>query len=904
MKKVVIQPNTTTVKVYSVGLQGPPGATGATGPSGAGGSSDLADLNTFTGSASSRLDDLEAATASFLVGEYTGSFLITGSVTSNVITLEKADGTSFSLNVDTGSGQAIPAGTISSSAQIEAVITDNYISASAALSGFGSGGGVSTDISALNTFTGSANSRLDSLQAATSSYLTEVPSGTVSSSAQIQVVVTDNYISASAALSGFGSGGGSSTDISDLNTFTGSASSRLDNLEAATSSYLTEVPSGTVSSSAQIQAVITDNYISASAAASGFGSGAGSSTDISDLNTFTGSADTRLDNLEAATGSYLTSIDTGSLLVTASVASNVITLEKADGTSFDLTVETGSGGGVASNANRSGALFDNIPVNELINDTWTFDTTNRKILPNTSGKFTTSTNQITIAASSSAGNYYYTELSASKPGDGLVISDNIDKMRYTINSFSIVNNTFENFATSSIGGNYGIGQLQSNPLPNVVDLPGINKVLVLSGSSWFGADDVYHFTSSNVTTPGELVNSAYDNKSIARATYVSGGFFASGQSGGDNMRLRGSDGNADDSWTSGVTFFMPFATGTSGSGEYLLFASKFNNSPNAHADIIKIDTTSNPPQFDSRVVNQWNGYSGMVYDNGVNSNLALRASLDGLWDESTKSFYHLLWSGDRNYPTMSIAELTSSLADIGSPNTDAPFKTGWVQFSSPTRGITSPPITPFSGKTIAGPSNSKLWIYNRGDGGKNYTSSIIEFDYSAGIESGTYSEAISLSQTSNGDSTWGYATGSFQYRYWVFGGLIYSPTNDVLVAGAYNVDEDAPVTYVYDASSYTLLQTIDNVMLTGESTITETGTIVTYDPDGTVKVLTPSSGDSEKFVYSVSYYNNDPSVNIVATSGDTIYTKLQLKDPVATSPNGNKWRLTIDNNGVVTGSAI
>lgn len=934
MKRVVIQPNTTTVKVYSVGLQGPPGSTGETG---AAGSSDVDSLNTFSGSAETRLDDLEAATASYLVSSDTGSFVYSGSFDgSSTLTLYLPDGNLdldltalqggstdvTDLNIFTGSadtrldnleaatgsyrtnsdtGSLVYSGSFDGVSNLTLYLPDGNLDLdlSPLLGG-------STDITSLNNFTSSAETRLDSLEAVTSSYLTEIPAGTVSSSAQIQAVVTDSYISASAAASGFGSGAGGSTDISDLNTFTGSASSRLDDLEAATSSYLTEVPSGTVSSSAQIQAVITDNYISASAAASGFGSGGGSSTDISDLNTFTGSASSRLDDLEAATSSFLASSDTGSLLVTASVASNVITLEKADGTSFDLTVETGSGGGVASNANRSGALFDNIPVNELINDTWTFNTTNRKILPNTSGKFTTSTNQITIAASSSAGNYYYTELSASKAGDGLVISDNTDKMRYTINSFSIVNNAFENFATSSIGGNYQAGQLQTNPLPNVVDLPGINKVLVLSGSSYVGADDVYHFTSSNVTTPGELVNSAYDNKSIIRATYVSGGFFASGQSGGDNMRLRGSDGNADDNWVSGVSFFMPFATGTSGSGEYLLFASKFNNSPNAHADIIKIDTTSNPAQFDSRVVNQWNGYTGMVYNNG--SNVALQASLDGLWDESTKSFYHLLWSGDRNYPTMSIAELTSSLADIGSPKTDAPFKTGWVQFSDPRHGLNIPPLSsvaaPFSGKTIAGPSNSKLWIYNRGDGGKNYTSSIIEFDYSSGISSGVYSEVISLSQTSNGDSTWGYATGSLQYSYWVFGGLIYSPTNDVLVAGAYNVDEDAPVTYVYDASSYTLLQTIDDVMLTGESTITETGTIVTYDPDGTVKVLTPSSGDSEKFVYSVSYYDNDPSVNIVADSGDTIYTKLQLKDPVATSPNGNKWRLTIDNNGVVTGSAI
>ena len=57
-------------------------------------------------------------------------------------------------------------------------------------------------------------------------------------------------------------GGGSSTDISALNTFTGSIQTEVDNLTAATSSYLTSAPSGTISGSQQI----TDfGFISSSA---------------------------------------------------------------------------------------------------------------------------------------------------------------------------------------------------------------------------------------------------------------------------------------------------------------------------------------------------------------------------------------------------------------------------------------------------------------------------------------------------------------------------------------------------------------------------------------------------------------------------------------------------------------
>lgn len=101
--------------------------------------------------------------------------------------------------------------------------------------------------------------------------------------------------------------------------------------------------------------VFIDDWGSVSASLASLETG-GDSTDISDLNTFTGSAETRLDDLEAATGSYITNAqtgsflvpsDTGSLLITGSVSSNVITLEKGDGTSFTLTVDTGSGGGAS-----------------------------------------------------------------------------------------------------------------------------------------------------------------------------------------------------------------------------------------------------------------------------------------------------------------------------------------------------------------------------------------------------------------------------------------------------------------------------------------------------------------------------------------------------------------------------
>ena len=113
----------------------------------------------------------------------------------------------------------IPNGLVSSSAQI--TITESQISDL-----------THTDVSSLNTFSGSIQSQVDSLTALTSSYLTELPLGVISSSAQITIT---------------------ESQISDL--------------------AHTLIPDGTISGSDQITDVITDSYISASVAVSGFGSG-------------------------------------------------------------------------------------------------------------------------------------------------------------------------------------------------------------------------------------------------------------------------------------------------------------------------------------------------------------------------------------------------------------------------------------------------------------------------------------------------------------------------------------------------------------------------------------------------------------------------------------------------------
>jgi hypothetical protein len=211
------------------------------------GSQQITDFGFVSSSVDTSLFVLVSETGSFLTAEDTGSFLTS------------ADTSSFVLISNTSSMSVATA----------SFISDTFISASAARSGFGAGGGgsipdgtvsgsqqitdlgfvsSSTDISSLNTFTASIQTEVNSLTNATSSYLTSVPSGTISGSQQ----VTDlGFITSvpSGTISG-------SQQVTDLG-------------------FITSVPSGTVSGSTQITNVIDDTYISASAASSGFGAGGG-----------------------------------------------------------------------------------------------------------------------------------------------------------------------------------------------------------------------------------------------------------------------------------------------------------------------------------------------------------------------------------------------------------------------------------------------------------------------------------------------------------------------------------------------------------------------------------------------------------------------------------------------------
>ncbi len=208
--------------------------------------------------------------------QVTGSFSatsLTGSINysnlTNVPTLISSSAQITAFGFVSESGDSTPAGTISGSEQITSL---GFISES-------------VDISQLNSFTSSIQTEVDGISAATSSYLTELPSGVVSGSVLRTLDGTD-VVSSSAQITAFG--------------FVSESSS---------------VPAGTISGSEQITAL---GFISSS------------HTDITQLNSYTSSNDTRLDGIDTITASLDARLDRVEL-ETSSIDSRLDQIEAATG---------------------------------------------------------------------------------------------------------------------------------------------------------------------------------------------------------------------------------------------------------------------------------------------------------------------------------------------------------------------------------------------------------------------------------------------------------------------------------------------------------------------------------------------------------------------------------------------
>ena len=359
--------------------------------SGGGGSTDISALNAFTSSAQTSLTALNAATSSYILASQTSSmnvlsaltasYLIGGAGTIDTSSFVTNDQTS-SMSVATASfisdtfisasaarsgfGTAtLPSGVLSASAQIAVEISGAFTEVSGGLAGrittleTTSGG----DVTALNLFTSSIQTQVDNLTAETSSYLTSADTASFIVASQTSSMNVLSALTASYLIGGAGTIDTSSFVTNDqTSSFLTSADTaslvRVDqtsSMSVATASYVdptfisasaaaagfgtATLPSGVLSSSAQIATEISGAFTEVSGGLAGRittleGTSGG---DVTALNLFTSSIQTQVDNLTAETSSYALKTDvSGAFSVdSASISVRLTSAESANASGND-----------------------------------------------------------------------------------------------------------------------------------------------------------------------------------------------------------------------------------------------------------------------------------------------------------------------------------------------------------------------------------------------------------------------------------------------------------------------------------------------------------------------------------------------------------------------------------------
>ena len=323
----------------------------------------------------------------------------------------------ISTDITTG----LPAGVVSGSTQITSVITDAYISASAASSGFGSGG--SSDFTTL----------------------TNVPSGLVSGSTQI----TDgsNIVSGSVLRTLDGTGVLSASVT--FEQYSASVQTTIDNI------VHTQIPAGTISGSDQVTQSLDSRYLQ-------------SSTYTTDSASF----DTRISSLvssETPAGTVSSSLQTISHLGGTNIFSGSVI---GQGT---VTITSGSGNIIISGSGVGGSSDVTFDGNRVISNEDLGDLFTNQVNPGTSGSIQDFLNAVfypNTGPSISTGNQTISEyvsngttivtLSGTDPegqtitwGTGSSYTD--DLVRVASNGVMTLNALAESssFNTDSVGGGHG-----------------------------------------------------------------------------------------------------------------------------------------------------------------------------------------------------------------------------------------------------------------------------------------------------------------------------------------------------------------------------------------------------------------------------------------------------------------
>jgi hypothetical protein len=925
----------------------------------------------------------------------TGSLMLTGSVANNILTFTKGDGTTFSLTVDTGSasGGSTDTGSLLTTASIsDATVT------------FTKGDASTFDIEINNV-----SSSISSSFATTASYIESVTSASyASTSSYVENVVSSSYaLTASYAENAGGTtiltgsvgnlqqvtdSGSITTNAITADSFTGSllgTASWADNVISAsyalTASYVESVTSASYASTASfVTTAQTASYIDA-ANIDGTVTSASYALTSSYVENVVSSS-------YALTASYALNageVATGSLLTTASVSLNTITFTKGDETTFNITVDTGSGGGSSTNTgsllttasisdatvtftkgdastfdieinNVSSSIsssyastssyvesvtsasyastasyvataqtasyfdyplyWDNIPVNELANSTWAYKNVSRGITSTPDdGTFSPSTTIISIAASSSTNINYLAEFSSSVAGDGIIVSDGKDLIRYTISSFTTSSSgTFDSYATSSLTSSFSPlldSQVWLGVTP--VYLENVNKFVVFSGSTLFSeTGSVEFYDSSNPTTPTLIIpqsGSPYSNRiNLEYGTIpISGGYFA-GTSyipGGSATKYAIFDptGSVHDTGSAYYNTFAPIRDAVAYGDSTLLYLSKLMNSRTS-IGFYKVNEST--MELTGNLITGSDINSSGLSGSFGNVNLAFMPQADAVYDEINNQFYVLCLSGSVDNYRAVIAELSSSATVVDSYGLQATTSSLYTAsvFNNPD-GEYGPGIVNYgyqSQMMALDTSREKIYILDRGRDDRIVTPrawKILSFDYSNGIENGTWDVAASGSFNTH-----------FSYYSSSVSTICYSPVNDVIVISETYAANSSRL-LVIDPSNFSTIQTESDTVFGAFALDTNTGNIV-FSNDaqdqidasllnkGQWNVLTPNASDSATFQFTLSQYSGDPSTTITPTLGDSLRVKYQAKTPVVTSPNNTKFRLNISNDGVVTGSAI
>ena len=296
---------------------------------------------TDSGSWNQAIDSLNQFTAS-ATGLNTGSLLVTASAASNVITFTKGNGSTFNVTVaDTTDLSSLNAFT--QSANISITNLNNWT---------GSYGTVIVNLQASQSID---NTKWNTLGGQSGSWVTESETGSFIITASFDngtrnLTFTQGNASTFAVnIPDVSGSSGNFVTTSSFNSYTSSNDGRVSSLETATSSLFTSASLGLTTASVSFNTLTfrkgdgTTFNLTVDT-----GSGGGGTTDISSLNAYTASQDTKnaalqnvTQSLQSATASLFTSASNA--LVTGSIAGQILQFKKGDNSTFNINLPSGSG---------------------------------------------------------------------------------------------------------------------------------------------------------------------------------------------------------------------------------------------------------------------------------------------------------------------------------------------------------------------------------------------------------------------------------------------------------------------------------------------------------------------------------------------------------------------------------